>query len=350
MQPPVSIPIFIGGTGRSGTTILKRILARHSKVFALKSEGRIIADPDGLIDVADALSTRYYGAGSDKPLRRFADMMRRIRKVHPAYRVVRRLSRYARRDLFELFSPDEYGAYEIGRELNLEHFDRTVANFFDDIEACQFRGIWPGARAFRFRPKMRHAKRYTRDEALEKCGQLMHTLFSYRLVEQQKTHWIEDTPGNLIRSAQIYEMFPEMKFVHAFRDPRDVAASYVKQRWAPSDPATAVWTMAVHLEAWMETRDGIPAESVFSLKFEDLIASPDDMLRRLCDFLELPFEDVLLDIDLSRHNIGRYKKQLTPEVIGLTERMLAPWMSENGYEPTKSRPVAVERGEAVHQA
>ena len=42
--------IFIGGSGRSGTNILRKLLSKHSQVASLPFEHRFIIDPDGIID------------------------------------------------------------------------------------------------------------------------------------------------------------------------------------------------------------------------------------------------------------------------------------------------------------
>lgn len=75
----------------------------------------------------------------------------------------------------------------------------------------------------------------------------------------------------------------------------------------------------------------MPESSVFNLRSEDFIAAPQETLRRLSDLPELPFEPALLDIDLSRHNIGRYRKNSSQETVTLTEETLSDWMHENNY-------------------
>ena len=58
MQDEFLKPIFIGGTGRSGTTILKKVLQQHSNIVTIPNELRIIIDPDGILDLFNALTER----------------------------------------------------------------------------------------------------------------------------------------------------------------------------------------------------------------------------------------------------------------------------------------------------
>src|SRR4030067_2993000 len=69
------IPILIGGTGRSGTTILKRVLSNHSAVVALPMELRVIVDPGGALDLISALSNRWSPYNADAAIHRFRTLM-----------------------------------------------------------------------------------------------------------------------------------------------------------------------------------------------------------------------------------------------------------------------------------
>ena len=45
------VPIFIGGTGRSGTTVLKRILGLHDSLATIEWESKFISTENGLMDL-----------------------------------------------------------------------------------------------------------------------------------------------------------------------------------------------------------------------------------------------------------------------------------------------------------
>jgi sulfotransferase family protein len=49
--------VFVGGTGRSGTTVLSRLLGRHSGLYAVPIECRFHCNPKGLADVVGARAT-----------------------------------------------------------------------------------------------------------------------------------------------------------------------------------------------------------------------------------------------------------------------------------------------------
>jgi hypothetical protein len=52
-------PIFVAGTGRSGTSQLANILGEHPQIHRIPIETHFIVDPGGLRDLADALTIRY---------------------------------------------------------------------------------------------------------------------------------------------------------------------------------------------------------------------------------------------------------------------------------------------------
>ena len=88
-------PVFIAGSGRSGTTVLKRLLARHRSVFALRDEARFLTDPDGLRALCDALSEGWSTPSSQQALTRFQRLMRHVRRRSWSFYLQQGLQRVA---------------------------------------------------------------------------------------------------------------------------------------------------------------------------------------------------------------------------------------------------------------
>ena len=61
-------PVFIGGTGRSGTTILSKVLSQHENILQLV-ETRFIIDPDGIIELIPALTDNWSPSIGNKAMK-----------------------------------------------------------------------------------------------------------------------------------------------------------------------------------------------------------------------------------------------------------------------------------------
>ena len=324
-------PIFIAGTGRSGTTLLRRILKRHPDVFAAARESRFIVDPDGIITLVDALSTNWSPAASDKALRRFEAMMSSLRVQTPLYRTMRTVSRRTGRNLFYWFSAEEYAHNNYGEQLGLEHYDATVKAFVEALEEFRFRGWRGDTKAFQFQPHVRLGKRFTRHEMLRMSATFIQKLYAHGLERENAARFCDDTPMNLLYAKFLHELFPESIIVHIFRDPRDVISSYSTQIWSSDEIALCTKQVKGLLEKWQEQRESLPAGSFIEIKFEDLIGDPEGTLTNLCNFAGLEMHPSLLSMDLSRHHIGRHRRDLSDEEIRYVECELNGWMVEKGY-------------------
>ncbi len=91
------------------------------------------------------------------------------------------------------------------------------------------------------------------------------------------------------------EMFPDGKAIIIVRDPRDVVNSFKRTTIAKGDD---------YLISLFDVVDAINHAERFSLrmpnrvlmvKFEMLKLQPEDEIRRICDFLEIEFEPLMLD-------------------------------------------------------
>lgn len=130
---------------------------------------------------------------------------------------------------------------------------------------------------------------------------------------------------------RILWLWPDARFIHLVRDGRDVAAANVSARRAGDLwHGIAEWTDAEAL--WDRMSRKLPAGRQFTLKYEGLASEPEYELRRLCDFLQLPFEPAMLQQTgiLAKALPGRWRQADVTE-ISAAEHRAARWLLQNGY-------------------
>ena len=110
-----------------------------------------------------------------------------------------------------------------------------------------------------------------------------------------KARWGDKDPGNMRRLHEIYRWFPDAQVVHIIRDGRDACLSQLKQDFGHRDvvPCAADWREQVW---WVRCIGEILGpERYHELRYEDLIARPEEQLRAVCDFLGLAWDARMLE-------------------------------------------------------
>lgn len=108
-----------------------------------------------------------------------------------------------------------------------------------------------------------------------------------------KSLWIEKTPNNIFCVGRYLESFPDGRFIHIVRDPRDVVLSLLRRKHSVEQAADR-WLAAV---AVMQPFREHPR--VLEVSYEDLITERATVLSRICAFLDLSYDDA--DFDGSEH-------------------------------------------------
>lgn len=112
-----------------------------------------------------------------------------------------------------------------------------------------------------------------------------------------KKGWGDKTPQYVEHVQLLAGLFPDARFIHMIRDGRDVAMSELDLHRLHRHAASAafLWSRKVRIgrEAGRALADGRYME----LRYEDMLASPDTELARLCRFLGLSYEPTMLSHD-----------------------------------------------------
>ncbi len=168
--------------------------------------------------------------------------------------------------------------------------------------------------------------------------------------------WLGDkSPNYTTHLAAVAAAVPDAKFIHIVRDVRDVALSARKvwgknvyrfaQRWVDG------------LRVYESDHARLPAERVLEVRYEDLLASPEQTVRGLLDYLGADYQPGLLRLSRPSETFGdargasgvmwgnlqKYRRQLSEREQRRLEQIAAVPLRHYGYpvdSRTGTRPVS----------
>jgi len=285
-------PIFVGGTGRSGTWALGRLFAAHPAWVTVHTELRFQADGPGILDVL---------AGREPP-DAFAE---RIRE-----------------HFLEVTGPG-------GRPKGLQ----LVASGRDVRRALE-----------RFRQR-------AVDDLADALGRLLLEIVEPYVRGRHGRGWSETTPGNVTVADALLTVLPGARLVHTVRDGRDVAASVVGMPWGPDRIEDALDWWASHVWAGHLGTVGADPARVLTVRLEELIhLDRQRQIDRLLGFAGFEVDAPLRayfdrEIDAGRAHVGRWRAQVDAagrDRVDRRYRELLARLSDAGAACLPADPEAVD--------
>ena len=327
------IPIFIGGTGRSGTSILKKVLMQHPNVVGINGELRILTDPGGALDLINSLSRDWTPYKADYALQKFQSVMTDA-AVNTSL-----LGRALRKSLLQFgASPRRYAGTDLARQFGNQYFYERLDQLIQDLTYHIAKGSWVGSPPYRLQSKIYEADPFDFSGVAALINDFFDDLYDH--LAQKKgmeviTHWLDDTPYNILRADMLLKVFPNMKLVHIYRDPRDVLASYLRQNWGGDYVAATARRLGNVLDRWRDIRESLPDGLYLEIPFEALALSPQKRLSEIASFIGLSnyqfSEDELALINYDRAHIGRWKKDIPKDSLDFVEKYLSSHIQSFGY-------------------
>lgn len=180
-----------------------------------------------------------------------------------------------------------------------------------------------------------------------------------------KPRWGEKTPHNLFYVDEILADFPGARFVNLVRDGRDVAADQLRSAFGPRNVYTAALLWRRTQEVSARLRAELPAERWLDVRYEELAARPERVVRDVLRFLHEEWEPDVLDFyrgdiaqrrartrdhrplgqPVSTEYVGHYRSQLSLHDQGVFHHVAGAALRDAGY-PTDVPPVPVSAEEA----
>jgi hypothetical protein len=320
--------LFIGGTGRSGTNITKDLLTKHPQVASLPFEYRFIIDPDGLVDFYRSYTAAWTPYLADQRLKRLEGLLNTLSGEPAGHKLIGNLIRKLD-PRGRVLSPRQYHGWHLDE--HLPGFCGLSRELLAELREFSFPACWVGTKGYTWRPRVYHAGPRTREELAPILGGFIDRVIGRFLTGQGRQFFVEDNTWNILLAQELVELVPQARILHVYRDPRDVVASFMQQRWSPGDVRQASLWYESMMRHWFRVRAGLPPVSWYEFSLESLVSDPERVITAICDFAGIPYDPVLLTTDLSRSHSGRWRRDLTPEQQKVAEEILGGVLTELGY-------------------
>jgi hypothetical protein len=186
-------------------------------------------------------------------------------------------------------------------------------------------------------------------------GSAVATVYLVYAEERGKSRWGDKTPMYMQNLRLLERLFPDALFVHLIRDGRDAALSFLEM---PRGLVTETW-MHPHTPADFASQWGIEVAAArrlgrrvgtryLEVRYEDLVADVESVLRRISEFAGLEHEPAMAeytgDVDVSAKphqqrllqpptaGLRDWRKQMQPADVAAFERVAGDLLGELGYE------------------
>lgn len=236
-------PVLVGGTGRSGSTIVGHILDHHPDLTLTRPmEVRFITGNDG---VADALAVAHKKPGSAKAAAAAQLAVSRI------------LERWFKR------------AENVGLHTSMS---KEEVSDLCDVYLQSFEA-----------------------DPLMASSNLTRSIMAKVVASIGADRWVDTTPANARKADKVEAIYPESAVIVVHRDGRDVAASFAHQNFGPDDVFQALdqWEqrmLRIHKAVENSRPDRIVEVDLVDLVINARIPS----LERICRTIDVPLAPTMV--------------------------------------------------------
>lgn len=274
-------PVFVGGTGRSGSTVTGYLLGSHPLIWNTKPrEIRFITDPGGLLDLVQ-------GRGG---------------RVHPSIVAGARTSGYARlwmRRALARERPLPVAPASFLRSMYGEWWERKSPDGED-------RGLHRGIDPTLFHEALQRFDASLRIDRVAAAQRLVHGLLDPPARTLGARAWVDTTPQNAENGHRLIQLLPGAKVVFMIRDGRDTCASVLQKQWGPTDALAALeWWRGGALRA-VRSMAGLPTGRGLTMRMGRLIDTDrEESLQTLFDFVGYDVTPEVREFFKTRMSPGR---------------------------------------------
>lgn len=315
-------PIFILGTHKTGTSLLRSLFDHHDDLFVVPVESHFF---------------QHARAWVDYPLRRTLPSSSSP-SVEDFCENAKRWVRHCNSAEDRLADSVARGAFDYER-------------FADCLEATLL-GQTPQVTDFRswFAAYMKA---------------LHYSLYGEELSPSRRV--LEKSVENVEFAGDFQRMFPNASFVHIIRNPYATMVALRKYKSAGGFPILYRILRSIYLSFYHLERNSRTISNYHVVRYEDLATKPEEVMGRLCEALAIPFSESLLTptsqgamwqgnsssgeafSGVSAKRLQAWRQNITPLELELVNKHLGHVLQAYSYEPyvKAASPLAPVKGERL---
>ncbi len=276
--------LFVGGTGRSGTTILGRMLNRHHEIRASKPiEIKFLSGNAGLLDL-------IYGRRPEVRTRRNRNLFKRILSTSNVVDKHLLWNKFERRLRGSWWAPESGSGKSPGLSSGVTIQVREEALAI--LKSHRTGNLELGAKQFFW---------WMIENQINNAGESI---------------WVDTSPPNIFQAARIHRLLPDARFIHMRRDGRDTIASVLKEPWGPDDPMKAVFWWRNRVRESFQALRSIPPASFIEVNLEDFaVRNREYEYQRILTFLGIEDDSEMRDFFEREVKVERVMKRSWKESL-----------------------------------
>ncbi len=303
-------PIFVGGTGRSGSTVTGYLLGSHPAIRATTPrEIRFLTDRGGLLDVALGSKGRPGPSVHASP-----------GKVSGARRLVGHALN--KKPVNDFASSSAFLRNMYGPWWERESPEGEPRGLHRGIDAADL-----------------HAALQRFDATIGKDRRGASTTLLHELLDEQARvvgaqAWAETTPQNAENAHRIVELLPQAKVIFMIRDGRDTAASVLQKQWGPDSAMNALAWWYQGAKRAMRSMAALGPEQGLTVRLCKLINTDrQESLQRLFDFVGYDVDPAVQEyfdtrMSRGRAHVARWRRGIPTDKVGAFETRYAEMWEE----------------------
>jgi Sulfotransferase family len=261
------VPVFVGGTGRSGTTVIGDLLGKHSKIrTSTPIEIKFLTNRSGLVDVVFGYNQEIEKKSGKVSILNFRTYRKRKRKEKERFaKIFAEFNKFIWEKWWDIDAPPPHG-----------------------------RGLVSGISKIDLADLLARLERELKLNRKWAARRFMKSFIRKQFDSGDEIYWVETTPMNIPEANKLQELFPSALFINMVRDPRDVIASLLTKKWGPTTPLEGLEWIENRLLAGHEALSAIKPNKKITIALEDLaINSRDKTYKELLGFLKISDEPAM---------------------------------------------------------